>query len=47
MKKIYEAPTVSVQDMQLGVFGDYGDGNGDGGNIHPVKIIDRFGLRME
>ncbi len=48
MKKQYNAPALNVQDMQLGVFGDYGsDGGGDGGEIHPVKIIERYNLNME
>jgi len=51
MRKVYETPAISSQDVQLGVFGNYGEGDGtDTGrpvDITPIKIIDRFQLRMD
>lgn len=48
MKKQYSAPKLNVQDMKLGVYGDYGNGGGDGdGGNRPVKIVDRFDIHME
>ncbi|MEZ4387924.1 MAG: hypothetical protein R3D98_10190 [Candidatus Krumholzibacteriia bacterium] len=48
MKKQYIAPQLNVQDMKLGVFGDYGNGGGDdGGNVRPIRIVDRFEIHMD
>ena len=48
MKKQYTAPALSVQEMKLGVFGDYGNGGGDdGGDVRPIRVIDRFDIRMD
>jgi hypothetical protein len=47
MKKQYTAPTISVQTMQLGVYGDYGSGDGGSGPDRPIRVVDRFDLRME
>lgn len=48
MRKPYSTPEVICQQMQLGVFGNYGD-DGGGGNddITPIKIIERFQMRMD
>ncbi len=47
MKKQYSAPTLNVQEMKLGVFGDYGYGGDDGDNVRPIKLIERFDVRMD
>jgi hypothetical protein len=51
MKKIYAAPTLTSHRLQLGVFGNYGDGDGgSGGDIDPpapIRVIDRFQLHMD
>ena len=48
MRKPYSTPELVCQEMQLGVFGNYGD-NGSGGsdNPSPIKIIERFQMRMD
>jgi hypothetical protein len=48
MRKVYEAPRVVAQPIQLGVFGDYGGGDGGGSDADPiVKVVERFHMRME
>jgi len=47
MKKQYSAPTLNVQEMNLGVFGDYGNDGDEGGNVRPIKLIERFDVRMD
>jgi hypothetical protein len=49
MRKVYEKPQVLAQPMTLGVFGDYGNGDGGGGtNVDPIsKVVERFDMRME
>ena len=48
MKKLYSTPHMHLQNVQLGVFGDY-NGNPDGTDIdiNPVKVIERFNMRMD
>jgi hypothetical protein len=48
MRKPYDTPQLVAQPMTLGVFGDYGSGEGGGDNNDPiVRIVDRFTMRME
>jgi hypothetical protein len=49
-KKTYGKPELKTHKIDLGVFGDYGNGNGpDDHNIKPVPIdvIRNFDLHME
>ena len=47
MKKPYKKPVLKTHKIELGVFGDYG--NGDGGKIDPspVDIIRDLRFHME
>lgn len=47
MKKQYSAPALTVQALELGVFGDYGNGGGGGGNVRPDRVTERFDIRMD
>ncbi len=49
-KKIYTKPELKTRKVELGVFGDYGNGypKGDGGNTPiPVDVIRDLNLHME
>ena len=48
MRKLYSAPRMHLQNVQLGVFGDY-NGGPDGSDIEitPVKVVERFNMRMD
>ncbi len=48
MKKSYRKPELKTQKVELGVFGDYGNGGG-GGNVDPspVRIINDLRFHME
>jgi len=45
-KKHYRKPEVKTRKLELGVFGDYGDGRGDNGPPAPISVIDKLDLRM-
>jgi hypothetical protein len=48
MRKPYESPALCCQEMQLGVFGTYGDGSGgNADDITPIKVVERLNMRME
>jgi hypothetical protein len=56
MKKIYHTPVLRSQRLELGLFGDYGqgggggEGGGNGGEVvvpTPIKVVDFFELNME
>ena len=48
MRKPYSTPELVCQEMQLGVFGNYGDdGGGGSSDPSPIKIIERFQMRMD
>ncbi len=54
-KKTYNKPDLKSRKLELGVFGDYGNGAGSGhdtGNTTPTKastveVVENLGLRME
>jgi hypothetical protein len=47
MKKEYTTPQLTAMEMQLGVFGEYGDGGGGGDDIPNIRVVDRFNIRMD
>ncbi|HOX25966.1 MAG TPA: hypothetical protein PLL30_09615 [Candidatus Krumholzibacteria bacterium] len=48
MRKPYTKPVLSCENVQLGVFGNYGeDDNGPTTDITPIKVIDRFQRRLD
>jgi hypothetical protein len=48
MKKAYSTPLLTAMEMQLGVFGDYGDGGGSGGDDPPHnRVVHHFNIRMD
>ena len=47
MRKVYQSPKLCCQEMLLGVFGNYGDGNGGGDDITPIKVVERLQMRMD
>ena len=49
MGKLYLKPELSRQLVELGVFGNYGDGGGGDGDVipGPIRIIERFQLHMD
>ncbi len=47
MRKIYNTPVLRSRHLELGVFGDYGQGGGDDVVPTPVRVVDRFELHLD
>jgi hypothetical protein len=48
MRKTYTRPECSCQSVQLGVFGNYGEGSGGGTAIdRPIRVLDGFRLHSD
>lgn len=48
MRKTYTTPEVHCQQVELGVFGNYGDGGGGvADDPTPIKIVDGMQMRMD
>lgn len=45
-KKTYSKPELKTTKIELGVFGDYGNG-GNGTDPAPIRVINDLDLRME
>lgn len=47
MRIIYHPPTLTTRTLQLGVFGDYGQGGGDDHEPRPIRVVNGFELRLD
>ncbi len=49
MRKVYNKPEMHLQEVQLGVFGNYGDDDTGGGTKppKPTGIVNGFPLHMD
>ncbi len=47
MLKIYSKPVVNTRKLELGVYGDYGQGTGGDITPAPVRVVDRFEMHMD
>jgi hypothetical protein len=47
MRKVYHRPVLRSQRLELGIFGDYGQGGGDDIGPRPIRVIDRPELHMD
>ena len=45
-KKLYTKPELKTRKIELGVFGDYGNGDRESNTV-PIKIVNDLNLRME
>ena len=48
MKQLYSTPQLHLQNVHLGVFGDYnGDSDGSDIDVTPIKVIERVDMRLD
>jgi len=48
MRRNYSTPVLRSQRLELGVFGDYGQGGGEGEvTPRPTPAIDRFEIHLD
>jgi hypothetical protein len=47
MRKVYQAPVLRTRTLQLGVFGDYGQGGGDDHEPRPIRVVNGFELTLD
>jgi hypothetical protein len=47
MRKIYSTPVLQSHHLDLGVFGDYGQGGGADVVPTPNRVVDHFELHLD